>query len=184
MRTTKRLIVLARKGHRFRDWYKRAGHSIEYVCTFKQWDRERFIDILAITSPRVAVRRCVRVAMHYMNTGRFLPATIYGTRSAMAYYEATGLIRGPKTRPFAAALRGDPDAIVLDTWMAKAFEINQTLLSRKSTREECCKRLRQVAKILGWPVAECQAAIWAATLIEHGRHPKHLNAVDELSLFD
>jgi hypothetical protein len=177
-------MTLADEGREWRDWYALARQDIQLVCSDQGWCLDRFIDVLAITSPRISVRRNIRVALQYMRTGEWLSAVIRGTRQAMAHYELTGEIRGPKTRPFAAALRGDETNIVLDTWMATAFEIDQSTLSRKGIRVECEKRIKRTARRYGWSNAATQAAIWAATVRRAGRRVPALRVSDELSLWD
>lgn len=165
-------------------WYTRATAEIELVCEQKEWDFDRFVEILAITSPRVAVTRNIRVAMHYMDTGKFLSGTIYATRAAMEHYEETGEIRGLKTSAFARALKGDLDAIVLDTWMAEAFEIDQHRFQNKAVRKECEQRVRRAAHMCNLQPAELQAASWAAIVRRHGRNTPSFTVSSELTLFD
>ena len=126
----------------------------------------------------------MRVSLHYMRTGEWLHAVIDNTKRAMQHYEETGEIRGPKTSAFAAALKGDKDAIVLDTWMAKAFEIEQHQFGRASVRRECECRVRQTARLCGYEPAQCQAAIWAGTMLRNGRRVQMLRVSDEMVLWD
>lgn len=125
MRSANHLCTLAREAMDWCQWYTHAKADIELVCKHKGWDFDRFVDILAITSPRVAVVRNIRAAMYYMDIEKYVSGTIRTTRRAMEHYEETGEIRGLKTSAFARALKGDLEAIVLDTWMAEAFEIGQ-----------------------------------------------------------
>lgn len=184
MRSANHLCKLADEGIDWAKWYDHARLDIRRVCVDQDWDPDRFTDILAITSPRVSVRRNIRVAMHYMWTGELRSDTIRATRAALEHYEETGEIRGPKTSAFAAALKGDLDAIVLDVWMSKAFEIEQETFSRKPVREECCRRIRRAARLSDLRPAEVQAAAWAATVRRYGRNVPSFTVSDELTLFD
>lgn len=184
MRTAKHLCVLADEGRDFHNWYTLAKTDLERVCKQKEYDFDRFVDVLAITSPRVAVVRNIRVALHYMDTGKWSSGTIRATRAAMAHYEDTGEIRGPKTSAFARALKGDPDAIVLDVWMSKAFEIDQLKFSNRKIRAECERRICKAARYCNMKPAELQAAVWAAIVRRYKRNAPMFNVSDELTLFD
>jgi len=142
------------------------------------------LDVLAITSPRVAVVRNIRVAMHYMVTEKFLSGTIKNTRLAMQHYEETGEIRGPKTSAFSRALKGDLDAIVLDSWMSKAFEIDQDRFRNKQVRKECEQHVCRAARVCNIRPAELQAASWAAIVRRYGRNTPSFDVSSELTLFD
>ena len=184
MRTHHHLIKLANEGQRWMGWYAHAKGEVQRVSDDCGWCWLRFADVLAVTSPRLAVRRNVRVALHYMRTGEWLTAVIYATRCAMLHYEETGEIRGRKTSAFAAAIKGDLDAIVLDTWMAKAFEIEQRLFERVPIRRECELRIQRAARECGYHPAQCQAAVWAGIVLRAGRHVQMLRVSEETVLWD
>lgn len=184
MRGANHLCTLAKEAMDWCRWYTHATVDIQRVCDGKGWDFDRFVDVISITSPRVAVTRNIRVALHYMDTGVFLSGTIYATRAAMEHYEETGEIRGLKTSAFARALKGDLDAIVLDTWMAEAFEIEQSRFQNKVVRKECEQRIRRAARDCEIRPAELQAASWAAIVRRHGRNTPSFTVSDELTLFD
>lgn len=184
MRSANHLCMLAREAMDWSQWYTRAKADIELVCKHKVWNFDRFVDILAITSPRVAVVRNIRAAMYYMDTEKYVSGTIYATRVAMEHYEETGEIRGLKTSAFARALKGDLEAIVLDTWMAEAFEIEQPRFQNKDIRKECEQRIRRAARVCDIRPAELQAASWAAIVRRHGRNTPSFDVSSELTLFD
>lgn len=183
MRTANHLLTLAEAGQRYRDWYSVGRFQIETVCAIKGWDADRFCDILSITSPKVAVRRNMRIAMHYMQYNECLPM-LRAVRAALSHYEETGEIRGPKTGAFAAALKGDTDAVVLDVWMARALEVEQQQFSVRSVWTEAVKRVKQTAKRLDWSARQTQAAVWAGTLLAAGRNVPVVRLSEELTLFD
>ena len=74
---------------------------------------------------------------------------------------------GPKTGPFARALAGAEDAVVLDAWMARALKIDQAKFANKRIHRKCSDRVRAVAARLGWTPAQTQAAIWTAAYRRH-----------------
>jgi hypothetical protein len=176
------IVKLALAGQSGRNWYSHAASQVEQAAELLNCEAAYFADILAILSPRVSVKRNLRFAVRYVETGQFAPDIMRGIRAGIAHYHATGEIRGPKTAPFAAALKRDYSAIVLDVWMAKAFGIPQAAFSNKGTHAKCCKRIASAAKRLGWQNAEVQAAVWTAIVKASGRKPGQFNLV-EISLF-
>jgi hypothetical protein len=181
MASVARLQQLAEAGRDHQDWYFKAAEDIVLVCRDQGWDASRFIDVLALTSPRTSVRRNIRVAMSYMRDRSLPTDVIAATRAALAHYEATGVIRGLKTSEFAKALRGDLNAIVLDTWMAVAMQVDQNLYSRVWVQRYAKEQVRFVADLLGVMPAQAQAMIWAGTVREVGRNVPILCVSDELT---
>jgi hypothetical protein len=178
------MIELALMGHRFKDWYSKARQSIAAVCAIKGWPEDKFIKVLAVTSPRMSVRRNMRVTLQYMESGVLPKDVTRSTRAALVHLEETDEIRGPKTSQFAAALFGADDPIVLDTWMAAAFEIDQKLFANKGVREQAETRIRKAAQHLTWTNAQTQAAIWSATVRLAGRRIPMMDLASEITLFD
>jgi len=175
-----RIDRLAKLGQEGRDWYAFANAQVKAGAVILDISERRFADLLAVFSPRVTVVRSVRFTVYYVKTGKYLPDVTRNVRASVKHYEATGEIRGPKTGPFADALMLDQDAIVLDTWMALAFKIDQGLLRSKYVETPCKRLIRRVAKRNGWTSAQAQAAIWTGTVIEAGRNPAQLFIEAEL----
>jgi hypothetical protein len=69
---------------------------------------------------------------------------------------------GPKVRAFARALRGDGDAFVLDTHIAKSLGVPHEVCDRAHVRAQADSLYRETAARLGWSVAETQAAVWCS----------------------
>lgn len=160
IRTLERLALQGAEG---RHWYRYATAEVAAAADRLGVTVERFSDVLAITSPRVSVRKNIGLAVRYLRTGD-TTGMLLGVRSALQHYETTGEIRGPKTEAFARACRGDLSAVVLDVWMARAFGVDQAKLSDSPrVHREATRRIRAVARRLDWKPAEVQAAIWTAT---------------------
>jgi hypothetical protein len=137
-------------------------------------------DTVAITSPRCAVKRNLRLAWAEFR-GKPRPADmIRSTRAALDHYYSTGKIRGPKTSRFARVLRGDDNVVVVDTWMARALNVPDRHARNPSTQRlaervvfAVCKRLSRATGIR-WTLAETQAAIWTGcirTFYKDGKIP-------------
>ena len=175
---------MALEGQYWKDWYAKAAEQIKTICTKNGWDCGEFIDILSLTSPRVHVKRNLRIALHYFREGS-LPSTVWKPFvTSVEHYESTGEIRGPKTSAFADALKGNTDAVVLDVWMAAAFNVEQKVFSKKTEREKYETIIRRVAKRLGWEPRQVQAAMWASAVKQHGRNVPAYNIAEELTLWD
>ena len=170
-----RLALLGESG---RYWYVHAYAQIESASTLLRCEPDRLADLLSIFSPRVSVLRSIRHTLFYIQAGKYRTDVRRGIRTGVEHYNLTGEIRGPKTHPFAQALKGDTGAIVLDVWICRALGIDQLAVSKRDTRRIAKARIRAVARRLGWQPSEAQAAIWAGTLIQAGRNVPRLHLVD------
>jgi hypothetical protein len=143
-----------------------------------------FSDVLALCSPRVSVTRSIRFAI-MLTRDRVKPRDMMRTiYASVTHYYRTMEIRGPKTSAFAAALKGDLSAIPLDVHMARALGVPHVQVSRVACRREACKRIRKVARDLGWANAEVQASIWAAQMRQSGRNVQHVSVLSNVTLWD
>ena len=159
MRNLSSLHRYAINGRGGRLWYVHARIAIGRVAEWHDIDRGRFADLVALFSPRCAVTRNLRAATHYAVSGQFYADCIRSTRQAVAHYEQTGKIRGPKTSAFALCLRGDDTAVVLDTWMFKAFGLPINT-RRKAVRAACTRAIHRLADRLSVSPASAQAMVW------------------------
>lgn len=158
-------------GAPLKDWYAEARTEIGRLCSREGWDYDRFVCILAVTSPRVSVLRNFKFADHYMRTGFFMPDMLRTIRASVKHYEATGEIRGPKTGAFARNLLGDETALVLDIWMARALGVEQKPVNRKDNMRTAYRMIGTIAADRGWTIAETQAAIWCGICKSRGIRP-------------
>lgn len=151
------LHSLALQGSDGRKWYDDSWDSIKAYSDRHGFDPGVVADVLAILSPRVTVDYSIRLAKAYLETGVPLEGTMKQRQRALTGYRLTGTFGGPKVNAFSQALRGDPEAVVIDAWMYRALRD-----PRKSKRSytEAVIKVRAVADRLGWPAAETQAAIW------------------------
>lgn len=171
MTSTRKLTALACDGgNTGRRWYRHARAGVARISTFYGLPYDRLCDLIALFSPRVTVKRNLRLALTYARIGRISSDVIRSTRLAVQHYETTGTIRGRKTAAFALVLRGDDSAIVLDTWMFRALRLPKTT-RRKAIRKEACKRIRSVASELSVTPAQAQAMIWVGQYNNYYANP-------------
>ena len=171
------LTALARYGAGGRRWYIDSRDSIEFYADRHGFNAERVSDVLAILSPRVSVEHSIRLADSYLKTGA-APGAMRQRLAALERYEVSGAFNGPKVNAFAAALKGDPNAVVIDAWIYRAAR--ETRTTPKAYRETAAQ-ICDVATALDWPIAETQAAIWqgARSFVgyAHGYKPMTLESI-------
>ena len=156
-----------------RPWYSLASEEIRTICLVEDWRVDRFTAILAVTSPRCAVRRNVRNTLQYMANGELLANTMRSVRRSVEIWETRGEILGPKTSAFYAALMGDENAVVLDTHMAGLFAVDQkTAFNRKRELAHWTRVVRRVADLIGESARDTQAALWYSRKLAIGENPE------------
>jgi hypothetical protein len=179
-----RIKRLAQIGLGYKDWYSRAQREIRTVCSLENWSINRFVDVLAITSPRVSVRRNVRTTLNYLANDSLFANVMYGTRAALEFWNSENVIRGPKTEAFRRALLGDKSAVVLDVHMSYAFQVDQLNFGRKSTFRNCVRRIQNVANDLHLSPRDCQACVWVGAFRERlNAWPIYFPILAEYQLF-
>ena len=177
------LARLALNGAGHRHWYANGVPALQALADRMDISFGALCDVVAITSPRVHVRRNIRLAVEYGReiapwpTDAHLKQTpgdiarrygmMHGVAVSLLHWHHTRAIRGPKTSAFAAALRGDPSALVLDVWMSRALGVPQDRLFTGSNFAKADQRMARTARRLGWSVAETQAAVWSGAIQRH-----------------
>jgi len=181
--SVERTTALARAGLDKADWYSIATSEITRICVAERWNPITFTEQLSILSPRVSIRRNVRLALSYKGEGEFLGNVLPGVRRSMEIYNASGVIGGNKVPYFSRALLGDNDSITLDTWMAYALLVvpdpTVTMFRRKATHKAANALVTKVAVRLGLTPRDCQAAIWCGRFRESGREPGYFPVYEE-----
>ena len=173
------LTRLALQGIDHADWYDCALQQVTLASATLHTSPSRLAALLALFSPRVPVRRSIRLALHYVHTGQFTADTMRPVQQAVLHWEQTGQIRGPKTSAFCRAILGDTDAIVLDVWMSVAFGVDQGRFTRAGVRRYWERQVRIVAERIGRTPRDAQAAIWAGIVRQHRRSVGQLTLVEQ-----
>ena len=166
--THKLLCRRADQFRKWRDWYFLATEEIKYVSDITGWSITLISDILALTSPRLSIRRNLRVTFHYLITGQWLPGVLQAVKDSVAKYEMTGHINGEKTSAFAEALRGNGDAIVMDTWTFRLMGLPDKPLAKD--RRAAKNTIQRASVKMGWKPAAFQASLWCWMLNSRGRN--------------
>ena len=170
-------------GHANRRWYRVARaviRRLSYEMASRPKERApadyyytTLCDIVAITSPRCAVKRNLRYAWAEFTGKPRLGDMIRSTRVALDHYYETGEIRGPKTSRFAKVLRGNDSVVVVDTWMARALGVADNQARNKSTQQLAEDVVTTLVARWGFreggrcPRADMQAMVWAGMIRTH-----------------
>lgn len=179
MSSVRTLTRYAADGIDAAQWYRHGTAQINFVAHANGWDPDYFAGIIAATSPRCSVVRNIRLALHYCHHRDIRVIPMRGVRSAVVHFERTGRLRGPKTSAFYANLRGNPEPVTLDVWMAYALRVDQSAFSRVATRQRAAARVAAAGRALGLRPCESQAAIWAAYRRAAGERDSPLSVVAE-----
>ena len=125
------------------------GRTVKYVAS-----------VVAVLSPRVHVSRNALLARAYLASGS--TAGVLGSvRASLENFEATGTIRGPKTRAFAAAILGDSSAVVVDVWVQRALGgVWEAERMEGKRYDRAARVVRSLAGRVGVSPREAQAALW------------------------
>lgn len=146
-----------------------------------------FIDILAATSPRIAVRRNWKLAVNILSAyidrennpaklgdilGRLMPAQLINTIRALQGRP----IKGPKVSRFAENLKGNLDVVTIDIWICKAYGIEQSRLTA-NVYEQLEQKIISEAKAANVRPANYQALIWYCVRRLNNKNPRSFVSV-------
>jgi hypothetical protein len=179
MASVKTLVALAQTGIEAAgpgSWYGSAALSILNRAGSPR-DARYLAALCAAYSPRVHVVKANRMAYRFFLSGVHDPAAmpvhrLLAQRAATAYRAAEDpvlALAAPKVGPFAAALCGQPDALVLDVWMARALSVPERSVALPAVAAKAADRLDRVAEATGRSMADTQAAVWLGSALAAGR---------------
>lgn len=158
-------------------WYRNSNKTIKEFCLRRNYNMELFINILAATSPLCTVKeninRTIRT-MEYLEKNNNIDNIPfkYGIAHKTIFNNVKNAIEnnnisGPKINPFAKALLGDEDQVVIDSWITKLFiyDVRHNIRKHKSpTKWEIIYITKLIKKLaLQCEISPCaaQAALWA-----------------------
>lgn len=146
-----------------RVWYQTARAECRHLAIEYGTDVQMVAGIVAALSPRIQWANNLRQADNAL-AGRPVKALGNSVRNAariIAGESPETVLRGPKTRAFWRALCGDPDAVVLDVWMLRAFGHDRDTVTPYQYRL-FSETVRQLAWSVGETPAVFQAIVWCA----------------------
>lgn len=168
-------------------WYQDATKLIQQLYG-DNWCL--FVDLLAATSPRQAVKRNWRTADAILRAyvDRKAEPKRFGDLLTSSRIMSTHLnnviralqrrpINGQKVRRFAENLKGNLDVVTIDTWICKAYGIHHKKELTSATYKRLEKKIRQDAKRTNATPAGYQAVLWSAVRREHGLRAKSFVSV-------
>lgn len=190
-------VDIAQQGEGGRKWYQRGTQAFNALVEeapeyFKPGDRDKFIDLLASTSPQQTVAMNLKETLNawreYVNEGRpegkklekllrdnlTLPdAKVPNAMKSLAGEELwPDLSKNSnfKVPSFSKNLKEWLSPVTNDGWMALFGGMKASVLQRPTGYHPLSVMTRAAAEELGWEPAEAQAAIWAFTkaFTEHG----------------
>lgn len=153
-------------------WYKTAATIIK-----KRFgsDYALVCDLLAATSPRKQVKANWKLAVriyHAHKDGKPNPA-----QGLMPCHKANvdralkqSPLSGNKVKAFAENLKGNAEAVTIDVWVLRYYNIKKETLSDKDYKE-LSDRIRAEAKEQNLAPAEYQAIIWTISRAKYGYKP-------------
>lgn len=187
--TTKRIrlqlrVQLDQMDYSALTWYQDATKLIKKLYG-KNW--RLFVQILAATSPRQAVKRNWRqsavIVRAYAERAKYperlgdVLGDVMGTHMPNVIRALQGrLLSGPKVSRFAENLTGNLDVVTIDVWICKAYGIKPNKLS-SALYDRLERKIIADAKKTNATPAGYQAVIWYAIRREHGLRVKSFLSV-------
>lgn len=160
--TTKKLLAMAKQGVTDHDWYDKT--EVELQKMFGK-DAQLMANLFAATSNNATVMSNASLALkayRQIKTGEpitgFLPDVIENIKRAAAGQP----LNGRKIDNFAKAMSGDPDAVVVDRWIMRAFGFNKGSAPTETQYDFMENAIRNLAQKAGQTPRQFQAALWFA----------------------
>jgi hypothetical protein len=121
-----------------------------------------FLNFVAATSPRMPVMRNLDAAIQaynqYMSGEEFTGFMSTHVPNILRAFKGEDL-SGAKVSNFAKAMSGDPNAVTLDVWMARAFGMNKDQFNPVQY-QALSDAIRELASNAGVQPRQYQAAVW------------------------
>lgn len=184
-------------GEKDKDWYKQCQQLFEDL--YGKEKLQLVTNIFAATSINSSLKsniRLFRKALYEIENGlpfsNYLPVMLLQLQRIRAGQP----IQGRKISSFARAMSGDPNAVVVDVWLLRAFELDnkskRSLSGRLQSSGATNKQYdfvelycRELAEVLGLQPKEVSAMIWAGVRITRtGDRETHYKNILQHQLFN
>jgi hypothetical protein len=140
-------------------WYHDAAEVARLVQTNMGIDLESASSVVSSFSPREKWAVNVRKAIAFSLGQEVLGLSNNLLMANNSLKKGFSALNGQKTNAFAKAIAGDTDAVVIDTWMLKAAQVDFTSPSQ-SQYNAMATAVRNVATEFGLTPRTTQALIW------------------------
>lgn len=143
-----------------RNWYTEANAHAYDISKRAKVTMPEAAGIIAAFSPRTPWKRNLKLA-HAYAAGKPTP-TLAANRAAADRIRAHGLesLTGPKVAPFARAIAGDPDAVVIDIWMMRAAGVHDRAAPSPVQLRRISEAVRTLARRHRMHPRDMQALLW------------------------
>lgn len=170
------------KGMPYKDWYKDCRDGI--IRIFGEEDLWLVTAILATTSPRASLKSNIKkFRTAYVEYKNGLPfSEKFGSAKAQLECVARGEpLTGRKVDAFRRAMYGEPDPVVVDMWIMRAFGLSSEKAPTRRQYDEIEFYIRDVSRYVGLTPSEMQCAVWCGIRSIHAPN-EQLEYLDFLNL--
>lgn len=168
--TVERLLEMYHKGYGGHEWYDPVKKVTDELLSPE--DADVFRKLLALTSPQQNVRTNLKLAMkafkQYLSGepfSGFHPDQIEQMEKLLRQGADPKEVMGRKVWNFYRALSGDPNAVVIDMWVARAFNLPENVSDQDY--DFMAAKVAQLAQQVGVTPRQFQAALWTGIRAEH-----------------
>lgn len=181
----------ARLGWHDLDWYERAEELLKYHYGVNWMLAAQVMAATSINSTLKSNVRLMRKAMHELTNGLPLSNYLPNIKAQLERVRDGRGLHGQKIVAFAAAMMGDTEAVVVDTWLLRAFDMGRRYM-RKVTKNSrhghlytivressggatkgdfdfITEKVRDMAVMNDVEPRQMSAAIWSGVRINHTR---------------
>lgn len=163
--STKRLMRFFDNGRGEMRWY---DFEKERLSRLFGEDTDTFLGFLAATSQHTALKANVSFALKaYEQWKQGKPFTGYlpDVKKNLERVAKGQPLKSKKVSSFLKALQGDPDAVVIDLWMKRAFGLQKNTEDKPLSDKQydiLAEKIRKMARDAGVSPKQFQAAVWLA----------------------
>lgn len=172
------------------DWKNWYSSNDEILSSIFGKDRDLFKSLLAVTSPRVSVKKNVNEALRVYKAllkNEPIPEDLFHVHKTLLdkLFKGEG-IAAPKVGPFERNLFGDREAVTIDTHMLQLLSGSFDKETKEWVAPENINNtyyyfadslVRRISKQLGWTPDQTQAALWIFNIELRGENPASYSGI-------